>query len=99
MPATYFSAAFPSAVCYYRHENLVTSNPPKESLPMECVSSGPASHCSCTYTACDKRGNCCKCVIFHRDRDEIPGCFFTSAGERRYDRSKRNFVRDCGNGN
>ena len=63
---------------------------------MECVSTRSTDHCTCTYASCDKRGSCCKCVMFHRERGDIPGCFFTPAGERSYDRSLRNFVKDCG---
>jgi hypothetical protein len=50
--------------------------------------------CTCTYTACGKRGLCCACVAQHRAMGEIPGCFFTAAGERTYDRSVAAFVRD-----
>lgn len=61
---------------------------------MTCSTSSSLQHCTCTYAACDKRGNCCKCVAFHRDRDEVPGCFFTPEGERRFDRSLPHFLRD-----
>lgn len=63
---------------------------------MECISSKTIEHCTCTYTSCDKRGNCCKCVMYHRENGEIPGCFFSSKGERSYDRSVRNFIKDNG---
>lgn len=63
---------------------------------MECISTHSLKHCTCTYTTCDKRGNCCKCVTFHRAKGEIPGCFFTQEGERSYDRSLKNFICDCG---
>ncbi len=61
---------------------------------MECISARTLEHCSCTYTTCDKRGNCCKCVTHHRDRGEIPGCFFSPEGERSYDRSMERLCRD-----
>jgi len=63
---------------------------------MGCASAQNKEHCTCTYTACDKRGNCCQCVVFHRKRGELPGCFFTDAGERSYDRSLKNFIKDRG---
>ncbi len=63
---------------------------------MECISSRTIEHCTCTYTSCDKRGNCCKCVLYHREKGQIPGCFFSPAGERSYDRSLRNFIKDQG---
>lgn len=62
----------------------------------ECVSSRSLAHCSCTYTACDKRGNCCQCVAFHKDRGEIPGCLFSPPAERSYDRSFAALARDRG---
>lgn len=62
---------------------------------MECISTTSLKHCTCTYTACDKRGNCCVCIQYHRAKGEIPGCFFTPEGERSYDRSLASFLRDC----
>jgi hypothetical protein len=61
---------------------------------MECISSKTIEHCTCTYTTCDKRGNCCKCVLYHRNKGQLPGCFFTAEGERSYDRSLENFLKD-----
>ncbi len=61
---------------------------------MECVSTTTKSHCTCTYANCEKRGNCCKCVAYHHDKGEIPGCFFTTEGERSYDRTIAHFMRD-----
>ena len=31
---------------------------------MDCISTETKKHCTCTYTACDKRGNCCKCIAY-----------------------------------
>ena len=49
-------------------------------------------------SSCDKRGNCCKCVEYHQKKNEIPGSFFTAAGEKNWDRSFANFVKDQGKG-
>jgi len=49
--------------------------------------------CNCSYGACDKKGVCCECVAYHRDRGELPACYFTDAQERTYDRSIAHFVR------
>lgn len=59
---------------------------------MECKKEQNLKDCTCTYTACSKRGMCCDCVTSHRMRGEIPGCFFPPEGEKTYDRSIRNFV-------
>lgn len=61
---------------------------------MDCVSTTSLKHCICTYTTCDKRGNCCKCIQYHRRQGEIPGCLFTPEGERSHDRSLAHFIED-----
>jgi hypothetical protein len=61
---------------------------------MECIKEKTLKHCTCTYAACDKRGSCCACVLYHRSKGEIPGCFFTPAGESSYDRSLASFLSD-----
>ena len=52
-------------------------------------------NCTCTYN-CDKRGSCCACVMYHRDKGQVPGCFFSKAGEATYDRSVAALARDHG---
>lgn len=59
-----------------------------------CVRS--AKDCACTYSSCSRRGNCCQCVAYHRGKQEAPACFFTPAGEKTYDRSLCNLMRDRG---
>lgn len=59
---------------------------------MECMKEKNLQDCTCTYLACAKRGICCLCVKQHRERGEIPGCFFPKEGEKTYDRSIANFV-------
>ena len=61
---------------------------------MSCSRTG--DDCKCTYPGCPRKGNCCQCVAFHRGNGEAPGCFFTPAGERSYDRSLGNLMRDRG---
>jgi hypothetical protein len=51
--------------------------------------------CNCTYT-CGRKGICCECVIYHRERGEIPGCFFSDSAEKTWDRSVRALARDRG---
>ena len=62
------------------------------------MKSSQSGHCACTNNACPSWGDCRPCVARHRDRKEIPGCFFTAAGEKTYDRSVENFIKDqtCG---
>ncbi|OEU60396.1 MAG: hypothetical protein BA870_02595 [Desulfuromonadales bacterium C00003094] len=63
---------------------------------MACIGEQSLDHCTCTYAACDKRGRCCECVVYHRDKGEVPGCFFSAAGERSYDRSLKKLCEDGG---
>lgn len=51
------------------------------------------TNCTCTYS-CSHRGKCCECVAYHRNRGQIPGCFFSAAGEKTYDRSLENLISD-----
>ncbi len=50
--------------------------------------------CSCTYPTCEKQGKCCECVAFHREKGEIPGCFFTKEGEALWKRDLDTFIND-----
>jgi len=61
---------------------------------MECKSDINLSYCSCTYEPCPRKGICCECVKYHRENGEIPGCFFSKKGEKTYDRSIENFIKD-----
>lgn len=63
---------------------------------MECVAQKSKTHCTCSYSHCDKHGNCCACVDYHRQRQQIPGCFFSPQGERLHDRSLATFIKDRG---
>jgi hypothetical protein len=43
--------------------------------------------CNCTYSPCSRKGRCCECLHYHRERGELPACFFTEEQEKTYDRS------------
>ncbi len=61
----------------------------------ECVNLAEnLNNCTCTYPTCPRKGNCCACVLHHREAGELPGCFFSTEAERTYDRSITNFLRD-----
>lgn len=59
---------------------------------MNCKKDENKIECTCTATTCSKRGVCCECVKYHRERNELPGCFFPSAAEKTWDRSISNFI-------
>ena len=61
---------------------------------MKCANEAVnAKRCTCTYPGCPRHGVCCDCIAYHRDMDELPGCLFTAADERTYDRSAAFFAR------
>jgi len=60
------------------------------------MSCQPNSKCTCTYTSCSRHGKCCACVNYHNEKNEIPGCFFSVEGEKKWDRSLSCFIADRG---
>lgn len=60
---------------------------------MSCENRHP---CTCTTTTCPRYGKCCDCVVHHREKGGIPGCFFTPEGEALRNRSYETFFRDRG---
>jgi len=59
---------------------------------MQCAQQSNADNCPCTYSSCERRGACCQCVAYHRDRNQMVACYFTPEVERTYDRSMRAFL-------
>ncbi|HWQ88371.1 MAG TPA: DUF6485 family protein [Desulfitobacteriaceae bacterium] len=51
------------------------------------------TNCTCTYP-CTRQGKCCECVAYHRNKGQIPGCFFSASGEKTYDRSLEHLFND-----
>lgn len=51
-------------------------------------------NCTCTYTSCSHYGKCCECIANHKRSGEAPGCLFSKAAEKTYDRSIENLYRD-----
>ena len=58
---------------------------------MECKKEINLTQCTCSYP-CSNKGICCECVRYHRERGEIPGCFFPKDAEKTYDRSIKKFI-------
>lgn len=59
---------------------------------VECKIEKNKISCSCSYP-CNRKGLCCECLTYHRNRHEFPACFFPEAIERTYNRSIENFIR------
>ncbi len=60
---------------------------------MECKKDKNKINCTCSATTCSNLGICCDCVRYHREKNEIPGCFFPTEGEKTWDRSIINFIK------
>jgi len=61
---------------------------------MECQKEKNLKSCSCSYEGCSRKGVCCQCVAYHREKGEVPGCLFSKEAEETYDRSVENFIKD-----
>ena len=59
---------------------------------VECNLEQNKIDCNCSYP-CDKKGMCCICLKYHKNRGELPACFFPDDIEKTYDRSIDNFIR------
>ena len=66
----------------------------KGDTDMECKPTGAGCRCTYANKGCERRGNCCKCVAYHRERGQATACMFTPEGEMSYDRSLSNLMRD-----
>ncbi len=60
---------------------------------MECKKQENQKHCNCTYP-CPRKGICCECIKYHRERNELPACYFSKDQEKTYDRSIENFLKN-----
>jgi len=60
---------------------------------MPCDKTENLKSCRCTNYECVRRGLCCACVRNHRDKGEIPACFFPSEVEKEHDRSIERFIK------
>ena len=58
----------------------------------ECKIQKNLTICNCSYP-CNRKGMCCECLSYHKNRRELPACFFSDTAERTYDRSIENFIR------
>ena len=61
---------------------------------MECKQKENLKDCSCTYPSCPRKGICCECIKYHKDRRELPACFFSKEVEKTFDRSIENFIKE-----
>ncbi|HUT86266.1 MAG TPA: DUF6485 family protein [Elusimicrobiales bacterium] len=60
---------------------------------MECIKAENLDKCNCTYQSCSRRGICCRCVAYHREKRQLPACYFDKESEKTYDRSIEFFIK------
>ncbi len=59
---------------------------------MGCDNKGNTDSCTCTYEPCERKGNCCQCIAYHKSLGQLPGCLFSPEAEKTYDRSIAKFI-------
>lgn len=59
---------------------------------MQCRQVENLKTCPCTYPGCKRKGICCECIKHHRERQELPACYFSAEAEKTYDRSISKFL-------
>ncbi|MFC1697694.1 DUF6485 family protein [Nanoarchaeota archaeon] len=59
---------------------------------MECNKEKNMENCNCSYPGCPRKGICCECIRYHREKRQLPACFFPDDVEQSYDRSIEKFV-------
>jgi len=61
---------------------------------MECKKNVNLDKCNCSYSSCSRKGICCECIMYHKDNNELPACYFSANAEKEYDRSIERFIED-----
>jgi len=56
---------------------------------VDCKKEKNLNQCTCTYEPCSRKGLCCQCISYHRQRGEAPACLFPAHIEKTFDRSLR----------
>lgn len=41
---------------------------------MECRKKENEKNCTCPGTDCPRHGVCCECVVYHREKGNVPMC-------------------------
>ena len=59
---------------------------------MECNVKANKTQCNCTYEPCSRKGECCECISYHLEMQELPACAFPKEIEHTYDRSFNRFA-------
>jgi hypothetical protein len=60
---------------------------------MDCRQNKNSKACNCTYEPCNRKGNCCECLRYHLQMQQLPACCFSTEAEKTYDRSFASFIK------
>lgn len=60
---------------------------------MKCRKQENLKQCKCTYPGCPRKGICCECIAYHREKRQLPACYFDKETEATFDRSVENFIK------
>lgn len=52
------------------------------------------TYCNCTYEPCPRKGVCCECLHYHRQKGQLPACYFAREQEATYNRSISYFIKN-----
>ena len=61
---------------------------------MKCQKKKNLENCPCTSPDCPRKGVCCQCITHHREKGQLPACYFSEKAEKTYDRSINKFIED-----
>ncbi|MFA5357697.1 MAG: DUF6485 family protein [archaeon] len=60
---------------------------------MKCRQKTNLKNCNCSFE-CERKGICCECISYHRERGELPACYFSKESEKSGDRSIKKFLKE-----
>jgi len=56
---------------------------------MECKKEENKKNCNCSFS-CERKGICCECIAYHRERRQLPACYFDKETEKTGNRDIEN---------
>jgi len=59
---------------------------------MNCKERENLKSCPCTYPSCSRKGICCECIKYHKNKKQLPACYFPKEIEKTFDRSIEKFI-------
>ncbi|MBU1130601.1 hypothetical protein KJ840_00510 [Patescibacteria group bacterium] len=60
---------------------------------MQCRQSDNQKICNCPHI-CERKGICCLCLEHHRDKGELPACYFSDEAAATTDRSIETYLQE-----